>query len=242
MFFNAGGGENMRLNQFISSSGYCSRRRADKLIKDKKVTVNGSLIKLGAMISDGDLVEVDGQPIKAKENNIYLMLNKPPGITCTAASHIEGNIIEYVNYPERIFPVGRLDKQSEGLILLTDDGSIVNNLLQEESNQEKDYIVTVNRVITIMFMESMASGVEIYNPRKKENIKTKQCKVVQIDGNNFKITLSQGLNRQIRRMCRRFQYTVTKLQRVRIKHLSLGELELGQWRHLSEEEIEGLKE
>jgi len=231
----------MRLNQFISSSGFCSRRRADVLIKEQRVTVNGELIKLGHVIREGDRVEVDGQLIKAKENDIYIMLNKPPGVTCTSASNIEGNIIDFVNYPERIFPVGRLDKQSEGLILMTDDGSVVNDLLREENNQEKDYLVTVNKKITQEFIEAMAAGVEIYNPRKKGNSLTKPCKVIQLDDDCFKITLSQGLNRQIRRMCRRFQYTVTKLQRVRMKNIELGQLELGQWRYLSEEEINGLR-
>ncbi|MCZ2259067.1 pseudouridine synthase [Sporosarcina sp. G11-34] len=232
----------MRLNQFISSSGFCSRRRADLFIKEQKVTVNGQIIKLGHVINKGDRVEVDGQLILAKENDIYIMLNKPPGVTCTTASHIEGNIIDFVNYPEQIFPVGRLDKQSEGLILLTDDGSIVNALLREENNQEKDYIVTVDKKVTEGFIESMSAGVDIYNPRKKQNTMTKRCKVVQIDDYSFKITLSQGLNRQIRRMCRRFQYTVTKLQRVRIKNISLGQLEVGCWRYLSDEEVKGLKE
>ena len=232
----------MRLNQFISSSGFCSRRRADLFIKEQKVTVNGQIIKLGHVINEGDRVEVDGQLILAKENDIYIMLNKPPGVTCTTASHIEANIIDFVNYPEQIFPVGRLDKQSEGIILRTDDGSIVNALLREENNQEKDYIVTVDKKINEGFIESMSAGVDIYNPRKKQNTMTKRCKVVQIDDYSFKITLSQGLNRQIRRMCRRFQYTVTKLQRVRIKNISLGQLEVGCWRYLSDEEVKGLKE
>lgn len=227
----------MWLNQFISSSGFCSRRQADQLIKEQKVIVNGQVAKLGHMISLGDQVEIDGQVIKAKVNNIYMMLNKPPGITCTAAPHIEGNIIDYVNYPERIFPVGRLDKQSEGLILLTDDGSFVNDLLQGDSNQEKEYIVTVDKKITQSFIKNMGVGVKIYNPRKKENVITKQCEVIQMSDCEFKIVLSQGLNRQIRRMCRRFQYTVTRLQRVRIKHLSLGQLEQGKWRYLTEKEI-----
>jgi len=212
------------------------------LIKARKVTVNGELIRLGHVISPGDRVEIDGYLIEGKENNIYLMLNKPPGVTCTTATHIEGNIIDFVNYPERVFPVGRLDKQSEGLILLTDDGSVVNDLLREENNEEKDYIVTVDKVITPAFIESMAGGVEIYNPRKKEIVWTNPCKVVQMGDDCFKITLSQGLNRQIRRMCRRFQYTVVRLQRVRIKHLAIGKLEVGHWRHLSEEEIQGLKQ
>jgi 23S rRNA pseudouridine2604 synthase len=235
------GGRSMRLNKFISSSGLCSRRKVDVLIKEGKVTVNDEKISLGHVMSEGDRVEVDGQLIKAKENDIYLMLNKPTGVTCTAASRIEGNIIDFVNYPERIFPVGRLDKQSEGLILLTNDGSIVNELLLEENNNEKDYMVTIDKKITAAFIEEMASGVEIYNPRKKGNVLTKPCKVIKIDDNCFKITLSQGLNRQIRRMCRRFQINVTRLQRVRIKELPLGALALGQWRQLTEEEVAGLK-
>lgn len=232
----------MRLNQYISSSGFCSRRQADLLIKEQKVTVNGEVITFCYVMNDGDHVEVNGEPIYAKENDIYIMLNKPPGVTCTAASHIEGNIIDYMNYPERIFPVGRLDKQSEGLILLTDDGSIVNQLLREEHSEEKDYIVTVDKMITEEFIESMSGGVKIYNPRKKEYTMTNRCAVIQLDDYRFKITLSQGLNRQIRRMCRRFQYTVTKLQRVRIKNLLLGSLELGKWRYLSDEEVQGLKQ
>ena len=231
----------MRLNQFISASGFCSRRKVDKLIKEGKVTVNGEQISLGHVIREGDRVEVDGQLIEAKKNDIYIMLNKPTGVTCTAARGIEGNIIDFVNYPERIFPVGRLDKQSEGLILLTNDGTIVNELLKEENEHEKDYIVTVDKKITAEFIEDIASGVDIYNPRKKGIVQTKPCRVVQLDDYCFKITLSQGLNRQIRRMCRRFQYTVTRLQRVRIKNVSLGTLALGEWRQLSQEEITGLK-
>jgi 23S rRNA pseudouridine2604 synthase len=231
----------MRVNQFIASSGYCSRRRADVLIREQKVTVNGVVAGIGCMINEGDKVRVECRLIQAKDNDIYIMLNKPPGITCTTARNIDGNIIDYLNYPERIFPVGRLDKLSEGLILLTDDGSIVNELLREENNEEKSYIVTVDKEITAAFITSMAGGVEIYNPRKKAIITTKECTVIRLDDYRFKITLSQGLNRQIRRMCRRFQFTVTKLQRVRIKDLSLGELELGQWRYLTDEEVNALK-
>src|SRR5690625_4565735 len=168
-------GERMRirLNQFISSSGFCSRRRADHLLKENRVMLNGVTATLGAMIDQDDRVEIDGQLIVAKENRIYLMLNKPTGITCTAAGHIEGNIIDFVNYPERVFPVGRLDKQSTGLILLTDDGSIVNDLLREENNQEKDYQVTVDREITPEFIKKKSREESIYNPSKKGNTITK---------------------------------------------------------------------
>ncbi|WP_411197840.1 pseudouridine synthase [Sporosarcina sp. ANT_H38] len=185
-------------------------------------------------------VTVNGQRIKAKVNDVYLMFNKPPGVTYTAASHIEGNIIDFVNYPVQILPVDWLDKQSEGLILLTNDGSLVDELLREESKREKDYVVTVDKK-TIAFIEEMACGVEINNPRKKGNTITKPCRVVLLTDNCFNITLSQGLNRQIRRMYRRFQYTVTRLQRVRIKELPLGTLAFGQWRKLSGEEIVGVK-
>lgn len=227
----------MRLNQFISSSGLCSRRQANKLIKTGRVTVNGKQVGPLYIKGQEDVVKVDNQLIEARANNVYIMLNKPPGITCTAASHIDGNIIDFINYPVRVFPVGRLDKQSTGLILLTNDGSIVNTLLKAESGTEKDYEVTVNKPLTDSFITELAKGVYIYNPRVKGPSKTNACKIVQLSDNQFLITITQGLNRQIRRMCRRYQYTVTQLKRVRIKHLVLGELEEGQWRYLTHEEI-----
>lgn len=231
----------MRLNQFISSSGFCSRRQADKLIKSGRVTVNAKQVSLLYMTCARDVIKVDDQIIKQKKHDIYIILNKPAGITCTSAKNIEGNIIDFVGYPERIFPVGRLDKQSTGLILLTNDGDIVNDLLKVESDVEKDYEVTVNHTITESFLDHLRNGVSIYNPRIKDHTVTKACKVVEINKNQFLMTLSQGLNRQIRRMCRRYQYTVTELKRVRIKNIVLGDLPEGKWRFLTTEEVKAIK-
>lgn len=230
----------MWLNQFVSSSGYCSRRQADRLIKEKKVIINGKTALYGAKYHSGDIVEIDGNKIEMKKERVYLILNKPRGITCTAAAHIKGNIIDFVDYPERIFPIGRLDKETEGLILLTNDGGIVNDLLKSESQVEKDYLVTVNRAVTEDFLRKLATGVRIYNPREKDYTMTKPCKVIKQTDYQFKITLTQGLNRQIRRMCRRFQYTVTELERIRLKDITLGSLKRGEWRYLTEEEVAGL--
>lgn len=231
----------MRLNQYISSSGFCSRRQADRYITAQQVRVNGEIASHVYFVEEDDLVEVDSHEISNTPPAVYMILNKPRGITCTSAPHIAGNIIDFMSYPERIFPVGRLDKETEGLILLTNDGSIVNELMREENNEEKEYVVTVNKKITGTFIEDLSNGVDIYNPKKKDYTTTKPCHVTQLDDYTFRITLSQGLNRQIRRMCRRFQYTVTHLQRVRIKHIQLDSLEYGQWRYLTEEEVAGLK-
>jgi len=227
----------MRLNNYISSTGLCSRRKADELIAQKKVKVNGEIAVLGLVVGPDDKVEVDGKLLKKKNKDVYIALNKPVGITCTTEKHIEGNIIDFVNHPERIFPIGRLDKDSEGLILLTSDGSIVNEILREENHHEKDYIVTVNKDITPEFIKGMAGGVRIFNPVKKSYATTKKCKVVKMNDRSFKITLSQGLNRQIRRMCSHFGYKVVKLKRVRIAHISLSNLPIGKWRDLTEEEV-----
>ncbi|NSJ92652.1 23S rRNA pseudouridine(2604) synthase RluF, partial [Coprococcus sp. MSK.21.13] len=173
--------------------------------------------------------------------DVYIALNKPVGITCTTERHIKGNIIDFINYPERIFPIGRLDKPSEGLILLTNDGSIVNEILREENNHEKDYIVTVNKPITPSFINGMSKGVKIYNPVKKQYTVTNKCKVIKINPTTFKITLSQGLNRQIRRMCSRFGYNVIKLKRVRVSNITLKGLPVGKWRYLTDEEVRILR-
>lgn len=230
----------MRLNQYIACSGYCSRRQAERLITAEKVLVNGQIAPHVYFVKESDQVEIDGHKLIHTSHKVYIILNKPRGITCTASPLIADNIIDFVAYPERIFPVGRLDKDTEGLILLTNDGSIVNELMKQENKQEKEYIVIVDKKITAAFISDLSNGVDIYNPRKKDYTRTNACTVIQLDDYTFRITLSQGLNRQIRKMCRRFHYTVTHLQRVRIKHIELGTLEYGQWRYLTEEELAGL--
>lgn len=231
----------MRLNNFISSTGLCSRRKADELIEQKKVKVNGEIATLGVRVGLEDKVEVEGKVLEKKKNDVYIALNKPVGIICTTERHIKGNIIDFVNHPERIFPIGRLDKDSEGLILLTNDGSIVNEILREENNHEKEYIVTVNKAITPSFIKNMAKGVKIYNPVKNNYTMTKSCNVLKISDRSFKITLSQGLNRQIRRMCAHFDYKVIKLKRIRIDNIKLQDLPKGKWRNLTEEDVRKLR-
>ena len=224
----------MRLNKYISETGVCSRREADKWIDAGRVTCNGNPAALGTQVGEGDVVCIDGQPIGAKKKQIYIALNKPVGVTCTTEAHIEDNIIELVGYPERIFPIGRLDKDSEGLILLTNDGDIVNEILRSENNHEKEYVVTVDRPITDLSLKMMASGVKIMGEL------TKPCKVGRIDQKSFRMILTQGLNRQIRRMCSALGYKARRLQRVRIMNIHLGTLGSGQWRHLSDSELAGL--
>lgn len=231
----------MRLNKFISSTGLYSRRKADELIKDKRVSVNGETGIIGQDVNENDKVYVDGKPLEINENNVYIILNKPRGITCTTERHIEGNIIDFVNHTERIFPVGRLDKDSEGLIILTNDGDIVNKILREGNDKKKEYIVTVNKSITSNFIRSMSEGVKIYNPVKNEYTVTQKCDVSKINDRTFKIILSQGLNRQIRRMCTALEYKVINLKRVKIMDLTLEGLNTGEWRNLTSQEIENLK-
>ncbi|TQK53760.1 23S rRNA pseudouridine2604 synthase [Brevibacillus sp. AG162] len=224
----------MRINKFISETGICSRREADKLIEAKRVTINGQLAELGSTAAPGDDVRIDGQPLGAKKKDVYIALNKPVGITCTTELHIKGNIIDFVNHPERIFPIGRLDKDSQGLILLTNDGDIVNKILRAENNHDKEYIVTVDKPITANFLHGMANGVRILGTT------TKPCKVTKVSDRVFNIVLTQGLNRQIRRMCQAFGYQVRKLERVRIMNITLGNLKLGQWRNLTAKELTDL--
>ncbi len=224
----------MRLNKFLSESGACSRREADTLIAEGRVTVNGGPAVLGTQVNDGDDVRLDGDrvgPARKKVKPVYIALNKPVGITCTTERHVEGNIVDFVNHTERVFPIGRLDKDSEGLILLTNDGDIVNEVLRAEHAHEKEYIVRVDHAITPDFVEKMAAGVRIGDQT------TRPCKVSALGPKVFRIVLTQGLNRQIRRMCDAFGYTVESLQRVRIMHIKLGELPLGRWRPLSHTEI-----
>lgn len=220
----------MRINKFISETGFCSRREADKLVAAGRVTINGSVAELGSQATDADDVRIDGKRIGEKKDHVYIMLNKPIGITCTTELHIKGNIVDYVGHSERIFPIGRLDKDSEGLILLTNDGDIVNKILRAENNHEKEYIVTVDKPITRDFIRGMSTGVEILDTV------TKPCIVEAIDRHTFKIILTQGLNRQIRRMCQAFDYTVKKLKRVRIMDIKLAPLPYGEWRDLTERE------
>jgi 23S rRNA pseudouridine2604 synthase len=224
----------MRLNKFLAETGACSRREADQWIEAGRVTVNGARAVLGTQVNDGDDVRVDGQPLRAKPRRVYLALNKPIGIECTTDRDVPGNIVDFVGYPERIFPIGRLDKDSEGLILLTNDGDIVNTILRAEHEHEKEYIVAVDRPLTPAFLAGMAAGVPILDTV------TNPCKLAQVGRNTFRIVLTQGLNRQIRRMCEHFGYTVRRLQRVRIMHVHLGTLPVGKWRELDARELRGL--
>ncbi|MEH7415984.1 23S rRNA pseudouridine(2604) synthase RluF [Neobacillus drentensis] len=224
----------IRINKFISESGKSSRRGADKLISEGRVTINGLVAQMGSQVATGDEVRVDGSLVKVKKEYVYIALNKPVGITSTTEKHIKGNIVDFVNHPLRIFHIGRLDKDSDGLILLTNDGDIVNEILRAENKHEKEYIVTVNKPITAEFVKRMAGGVEILDT------KTISCKVTQMSKYVFKIILTQGLNRQIRRMCAALGYEVVRLQRTRIMNIHLGNLPIGQWRDLSKKEKEQL--
>lgn len=226
-----------RINKYLSEAGYCSRRKADKLIDQGRVTINGKVPEIGTKVRSGDLVEVDGKPISnASTKLVYLALNKPVGIVCTTDTRVEkDNIIDFINYPERIFPIGRLDKPSEGLILLTNDGDIVNKILRARNNHEKEYIVTVDKKITQDFIDQMSNGVPILDTV------TRKCRVEQLNKNTFKIVLTQGLNRQIRRMCEYLGYEVTRLKRVRIMNITL-DTPIGEWRYLTEKELEDLNE
>lgn len=224
----------LRLNKFISESGLTSRRGADKLIAEQKVTINGVIAELGSQVELGDEVRVNGKLVKTEENLVYIALNKPVGITSTTERHIKGNIVDFVNHPLRIFHIGRLDKDSDGLILLTNDGDIVNEILRAENKHEKDYIVTVNKPISSEFLTRMATGVKILNTV------TLPCKLTQLSRNVFKITLTQGLNRQIRRMCAALGYEVRSLRRTRIMNIHLDGLKVGQWRDLTKSELHQL--
>ena len=224
----------MRLNKFISESGKASRRGADKLIEEGRVKINGRKAKIGDHVKPGDEVMVNGQRLRLARNNVYIALNKPVGITCTTEKNVKGNIIDLVNHPLRIFNIGRLDKDSDGLILLTNDGDIVNEILRAENNHEKEYIVSVDKPITPEFIEKMSKGVRILGT------KTLPCYVEQLSKYEFKIILTQGLNRQIRRMCEALGYEVYRLQRVRIMNIHLGNLPIGQWRDLTKKEKDRL--
>ncbi len=223
------------LNKYISSTGISSRREADRWIEAGRVKINGTIAKKGNRVSPGDEVTIDGQVLQAKPKSVYLALNKPPGITSTTDLRDKDNIIDFINFPERIFPIGRLDKASSGLILLTNDGDIVNKILREENNHEKEYIVKVDKPVNQRFLNQMSSGLPILGTV------TKKCEVRKLDKFVFRITLTQGLNRQIRRMCEYLGYKVYTLKRVRVMNIELGDLKVGQWRHLSAEEMQALQ-
>ena len=221
-----------RINKYLSEVGYCSRRAADKLIEQGRVTINGQVPEMGTKISLGDMVMVDGKQIsESSEKPVYLAFNKPVGIVCTTDTRVEkNNIIDFINYPKRIFPIGRLDKPSEGLILLTDDGDIVNKILRSRNNHDKEYLVTVDQMITEEFLNKMSSGIPILKTV------TKNCVVTKINDYEFKIILTQGLNRQIRRMCEYLDYRVKRLKRIRIMNIRL-DIAVGKWRNLTELEL-----
>ncbi|WP_019914432.1 23S rRNA pseudouridine(2604) synthase RluF [Paenibacillus sp. HW567] len=224
----------MRINKFISETGYCSRREADKLVEGGRVTINGERAVLGSQAETGDEVRIDGKLLETGSKVVYIALNKPVGITSTTEAHIQGNIVDFVGHHERIFPIGRLDKDSEGLILLTNDGDIVNKILRAEGKHEKEYIVTVDRPITPAFITGMSSGVKILGGR------TLPCEVTRVSERVFRIILTEGKNRQIRRMCTAFGYEVRRLQRIRIMNIRLGAMKTGQWRELTVQEKQEL--
>ncbi|WP_302542732.1 pseudouridine synthase [uncultured Clostridium sp.] len=224
----------MRINKLFSNYGICSRKETNKLIEDKRVIVNGVLCKPGQWVEEYDEILLDGERVKPREK-IYIALNKPVGITCTASEEVKDNIIDYMNYGQYIFPVGRLDKESQGLIIMTNDGVLANKILESDNLHEKEYIVTVNKNFDDEFIKGMASGVDI------GDAVTRQCKVEKINSNTFKIILTQGLNKQIRRMSKLFGYTVIKLERVRIMNIKIDDIGYGKWRNITFEELKILE-
>lgn len=224
----------IRLNKYISESGICSRREADKFIEGGKVFINGEKALIGTKVSPYDKVTVNGKIITPKNKSVYIAFNKPVGITCTTETHVKGNIVDYIGYKERIFPIGRLDKPSQGLIFLTNDGDIVNKILRAGNNHEKEYLVAVDKPINKDFINKMSNGIPILGTI------TKKCYVKQESSYVFRIILTQGLNRQIRRMCEYLGYNVTKLERVRIMTVTLKDIPLGKWRYLTDKEMNAI--
>ncbi|HPH86336.1 MAG TPA: 23S rRNA pseudouridine(2604) synthase RluF [Ferruginibacter sp.] len=222
------------LNKYISDSGFCSRREADKYIEECRVTINGKDAHKGNRVKEGDVVQIDGEPLKKKKSVVYIMLNKPKGVTCTTDTKDKTNIIDFINYKSRIFPIGRLDKLSEGLIFLTNDGDIVNKILRAGNGHEKEYIVTVDKPIDATFVQNMRNGVKI------PGAITNKCFVKQEGSEKFRIILTQGLNRQIRRMCEALGYRVTSLKRIRIMNISISGLAPGKWRYFTQPEISAI--
>lgn len=230
--------EAVRLNKYLSDAGICSRREADRLIEAGKVLVDGVPASMGARVKPGQNVVCDGKEVEGKDRPVFLVVNKPGGIVCTTSDKDRAeNIVEFLNYPQRIYPVGRLDKDSEGLLLMTNQGDIVNKILRGGNNHEKEYAVAVNKPVTAEFLEQMQKGVRL----EELDVTTKPCRAWQTGSHTFHIVLTQGLNRQIRRMCRALDYHVMKLKRVRIMNIKLGELGRGEYRELTEEEIEDIK-
>lgn len=220
----------MRINKLFSNLGLCSRKETNRLIEANRITVNGRLCEPGQWVEEEDIILIDNEPIPVKDK-IYIALNKPVGITCTAAKEVKSNIINFMNYPEYIFPVGRLDKESQGLILMTNDGDLANKILKSENEHEKEYIVTVNKPFVDFFMKGMSGGVEI------SGVRTKPCKVSRVSEDTFRIILTQGLNRQIRKMSKAFGYTVIRLERIRIMNINIEGIDIGKWRNLTEKEV-----
>ncbi|MBK5209447.1 MAG: 23S rRNA pseudouridine(2604) synthase RluF [Flavobacteriaceae bacterium] len=221
----------VNLNKYISSSGICSRRAAEKFIMEGRVTINGEIAQLGNRVFEGDVVHINGKPLNTKPKTLYIAFNKPVGIVCTTDLKERKNIVDFINHPQRLFPIGRLDKPSQGLIFLTNDGDIVNKILRAGNNHEKEYIVTVKQQITSTFIQKMGSGIPILGTV------TKKCEVTPLNDYTFKIVLTQGLNRQIRRMCDYLNYEVTNLKRTRIMNVNLEDLKVGKWRELTEKEM-----
>ncbi len=225
-----------RINKYLSEIGFCSRRAADRMIDEGRIEINGSIPEMGTKVSEEDEIRVDGKIVQNQNiKKVYIALNKPIGIVCTTDNEVEpDNIVDYINYPTRIFPIGRLDKPSEGLIFLTNDGDIVNKILRARNNHDKEYVVTVDRRITSEFLNKMSNGIPILDTV------TKKCEVKEMSSYKFKITLTQGLNRQIRRMCEFLDYRVIKLKRIRIMEVELGDLRVGEWRDLTQKELDSI--
>ncbi len=222
----------MRINKYLSDIGHCSRRKADQLVSDGKIMINGKLAELGSKVSDGDVVKVGGKVVSKENKPVYIALNKPKGIECTANPKVKNNIVGFVGHEERIYPVGRLDKDSEGLILLTNDGEFADKIMRAKNFHEKEYIVRVNKAFDAAFIKEMSKGVDL------EGRMTRPCEVEVINERSFKIVLTQGMNRQIRRMTEALGYNVTELKRVRVMSIELGRLSVGKWRNLKPHEIE----
>ena len=230
--------DDVRLNKYIADCGYCSRREADRLIEAGKVLVNGERAEMGLRVTSEDIVEVEGKRLKREDETILLIFNKPPGITCTTSKEDDTNVVDYINYPKRIYPIGRLDKYSEGLLLLTNRGDLVNGIMRSRYGHEKEYIVTVDRPVDDAFLMKMSSGVYL----KELDVTTRPCRCTKVARNKFRMVITQGLNRQIRRMCEEMGCRVTKLKRVRILDIELGDLPVGEYRKATDKEMRSVLE